>query len=162
MGRLFDAVAALVGVRQEVNYEAQAAIELEMQVDGRVGEAYTFGVGAEIDPAPVIRAVVADVRDGVPVGVVAARFHNGVAAMVRDICLHRRDETGLNEVALSGGVFQNVTLLERTVEFLQEAGFTVYIHRLVPPNDAGISLGHAVIAGRLEPRSAGRRINPTW
>lgn len=148
MGRLFDAVAALAGVRQEVNYEAQAAIELEMQVDGRVEEAYTFGVGPEIDPAPVIRAVVADVRDGVPIGVVAARFHNGVAAMVRDVCLRLRDETGLNEVALSGGVFQNVTLLERTVVLLQEAGFTVYVHRLVPPNDAGISLGQAIIAGR--------------
>lgn len=161
MGRLFDAVAALAGVRQEVNYEAQAAIELEMQVDGRVEEAYTFGVGAEIDPAPVIRAVVADVRDGVPIGVVAARFHNGVAAMVRDVCLRLRDETGLNEVALSGGVFQNVTLLERTVALLRDAGFTVYVHRLVPPNDAGISLGQAVIAGRSALRSAGRVADPT-
>ena len=148
MGRLFDAVAALAGVRQEVNYEAQAAIELEMQVDGRVEEAYAFGLGEEIDPAPVIRAVVADVQDGAPIGVIAARFHNGVAALVRDVCLRLREESGLNEVALSGGVFQNVVLLERTVALLREAGFTVYIHRLVPPNDAGISLGQAVIAGQ--------------
>jgi hydrogenase maturation protein HypF len=84
----------------------------------------------------------------VPIGVIAARFHNGVAAMVRDVCLRLREASGLNEVALSGGVFQNVVLLERTVALLREAGFTVYTHRLVPPNDAGISLGQAVIAGR--------------
>lgn len=149
MGRLFDAVAALAGGRQEINYEAQAAIELEMQVADGVEEAYPFGGGEEVDPAPVIRAVVQDVGDGVPIGVVAARFHNGVAAMVRDVCLRLRSETGLNEVALSGGVFQNVTLLGKTVALLEEAGFTVYTHRLVPPNDAGISLGQAVIAGRV-------------
>jgi hydrogenase maturation protein HypF len=148
MGRLFDAVAALAGVRQEINYEAQAAVELEMQVADGVEEAYPFGVGEEVDPTPVIRAVVEDVRDGVPVGVIAARFHNGVAAMVREVCLRLRVQTGLNEVALSGGVFQNVTLLERVVVLLREAGFTVYIHHLVPPNDAGISLGQAVVAGR--------------
>ncbi len=148
MGRLFDAVAALAGVRQEINYEAQAAIELEMQVADGVEEAYPFGAGEEIDPAPVIRAVVQDVRDGVPIGIIAARFHNGVAAMVRDVCGRLRSETGLNEVALSGGVFQNRTLLEKTVALLEEAGFTVYTHRLVPPNDAGISLGQAIIAGR--------------
>ncbi|MBC7226727.1 MAG: carbamoyltransferase HypF [Thermoflexales bacterium] len=147
MGRLFDAVAALAGVRQEINYEAQAAVELEMQVAEGVEEAYPFGVGEEIDPAPVVRAVVEDVRDGVPVGVIAARFHNGVAAMVREVCLRLRAGTGLNEVALSGGVFQNITLLGKTMALLEEAGFTVYVHRLVPPNDAGISLGQAVIAG---------------
>ncbi|MGB9777616.1 MAG: carbamoyltransferase HypF [Anaerolineae bacterium] len=148
MGRLFDAVAALAGVRQAINYEAQAAVELEMQVADGVEEAYPFGVGEEIDPAPVIRAVVEDVRDGVPVGVVAARFHNSVAAMVREVCLRLRAETGLNEVALSGGVFQNITLLGKTEALLREAGFTVHTHRLVPPNDAGISLGQAVVAGR--------------
>ncbi len=153
MGRLFDAVAALAGVRQVINYEAQAAVELEMQVADGVEEAYSFGVGEEIDPAPVIRAVVEDVRDGVPVGVIAARFHNGVAAMVREVCLRLRAETGLNEVALSGGVFQNITLLGKGVALLREAGFTVHTHRLVPPNDAGISLGQAVVAGRLEPQS---------
>ncbi len=147
MGRLFDAVAALAGVRQAINYEAQAAVELEMQVADGVEEAYPFGVGEEIDPAPVIRAVVEDVRDGVPVGVVAARFHNSVAAMVREVCLRLRAETGLNEVALSGGVFQNITLLGKTEALLREAGFTVHTHRLVPPNDAGISLGQAVVAG---------------
>jgi len=149
VGRLFDAVSALAGVRQEINYEAQAAIELEMLVEGGEEEAYTFGLGEEIDPSPVIRAVVADVRASVPVGVIAARFHNGLAVMVRDVCLRLWEKSGLNEAALSGGVFQNATLLGKTVPLLEEAGFTVYVHRLVPPNDGGISLGQAVIAGQL-------------
>ncbi len=145
-GRLFDAVSALIGVRQEINYEAQAAIELEMQVqEGEVG-AYPFGPGAEIDLAPCLRAVVDDLRAGAPPGVIAARFHNGLAALVRDVCLRVREESGLNEVALSGGVWQNVTLLGRALELLREAGLTVYTHRLVPSNDGGIALGQAVVA----------------
>jgi hydrogenase maturation protein HypF len=148
VGRLFDAVSSLAGVRQEINYEAQAAIEFEMLVEDRVGEAYSFSLsGEEIDVSPCIRAVVADVRAGIPAGVIAARFHNGLAQMVCEVCLCLRKETGLKEVALSGGVFQNVALLGRALPLLQEAGFTVYIHRLVPPNDACISLGQAVIAG---------------
>jgi hydrogenase maturation protein HypF len=146
IGRLFDAVAALAGVRQEINYEAQAAIELEALTEEGVGEAYEFDLGEQVDPAPVIRAVAADVRARVPAGVIAARFHNGLAAMVRDVCLRLREERGLNEVVLSGGVFQNVTLLGRVLPLLREAGFVVYTHRLVPPNDACISLGQAVVA----------------
>jgi hydrogenase maturation protein HypF len=150
IGRLFDAVAALAGVRQQINYEAQAAIELEALTEEGVGEAYEFGLGEQIDPAPVIRAVVADARAGVPAGVIAARFHNGLAAMVCDVCLRLREERGLNEVALSGGVFQNVTLLGRLLPLLHDARFVVYTHRLVPPNDAGISLGQAAVAGRFQ------------
>ncbi len=150
MGRLFDAVASIAGVRQMVNYEAQAAIELEMLADRGVEDAYAFGIGEEIDPAPVLRAVVADVRAGVPAPVIAARFHNGVARMVREVCLRLRAETGLSAVALSGGVFQNILLLEKTVPLLQEAGFTVYLHRRVPPNDAGIALGQAVVGGKVK------------
>jgi hydrogenase maturation protein HypF len=156
VGRLFDAVSALAGVRQEINYEAQAAIELENLVRDAETGAYALaapssaihntGHALEIDPAPVIRAVVTDVRAQVPAGVIAAKFHNGLAAMVRDVCLSLREEMGLDEVALSGGVFQNVTLLGRATLLLREAGFTVYTHRLVPPNDACISLGQAVVA----------------
>jgi hydrogenase maturation protein HypF len=147
IGRLFDAVSSLAGVRQEVNYEAQAAIELEALADEGVEEAYPFGMkGEEIDPTPCIRAVVADVRAGVLAGVIAARFHNGLAALIRDVCLRLRGEMGLDEVALSGGVFQNVTLLGKAVPLLQEEGFSVYTHRLVPPNDGCISLGQAVVA----------------
>ncbi|MDY7079997.1 MAG: carbamoyltransferase HypF [Chloroflexota bacterium] len=148
IGRLFDAISALAGVRQEINYEAQAAIELEMLVEDGVEEAYPFDLsGEEVDPTPCIRAVVADVRAGAPAGVIAARFHNGLARMARDVCLRLREETGLNEVALSGGVFQNVTLLKETVTLLQAVGFTIYAHRLIPPNDGGISLGQAMVAG---------------
>jgi hydrogenase maturation protein HypF len=147
VGRLFDAVSALAGVRQEINYEAQAAIELEMLVEKGIDEAYAFSFdGQEIDPAPCIRAVAVDVRASIPVGVISARFHNGLARMIRDVCLPLRKKSGLKEVALSGGVFQNVTLLARVLPLLQEAGFVVYLHRLVPPNDACISLGQAMVA----------------
>ncbi|MGD1994510.1 MAG: carbamoyltransferase HypF, partial [Anaerolineae bacterium] len=148
VGRLFDAVSALAGVRQRVNYEAQAAIELEMRVDPGVEAAYAFDVGDDgvIDPAPLIRAVVDDVQGGAPASVVAAKLHNGLAQMMVDVCRWQREETGLDAVALSGGVFQNVTLLGLVVPRLREAGFTVYTHRQVPPNDGGIALGQAVVA----------------
>ena len=145
-GRLFDAISSLAGVRQEINYEAQAAIELEALVEEDVKEAYEFAVGDVIDSAPLIRAVVADVRSEVPSGVIAAKFHNGVAAMIRDVCAHLREQSDLNEVVLSGGVFQNVALLKRVLSLLRASGFTVYTHHLVPPNDGGLSLGQAVIA----------------
>jgi hydrogenase maturation protein HypF len=145
-GRLFDAVSSLAGVRQEINYEAQAAIELETLVEEEVEEAYEFSLGEAIDSAPLIRAVVADVKSGVPPGVIAAKFHNGMAAMIRDVCVHLREESGLNEVALSGGVFQNVALMERVLPLLRRSGFTLYTHHLVPPNDGGLSLGQAVVA----------------
>ncbi|MBS3784600.1 MAG: carbamoyltransferase HypF [Anaerolineae bacterium] len=151
-GRLFDAVSSLAGVRQEINYEAQAAIELENLIDHDEPGAYPFEVvsdavdSLQIDASPVIQAVVADVRAGVSAGTIAARFHRGLALMIRDVCLQLRDENDLNEVALSGGVFQNLALLGSAVPRLREAGFTVYTHHLVPPNDGGLSLGQAVIA----------------
>jgi hydrogenase maturation protein HypF len=145
-GRLFDAVSSLAGVRQEINYEAQAAIELEALVEEDVKEAYEFAVEEAIDSAPLIRAVVSDVKSGVPSGVIAAKFHNGMAAMIRDVCVRLREESDLNEVVLSGGVFQNVALLERVLPLLRVSGFTVYTHHLVPPNDGGLSLGQAMIA----------------
>jgi len=90
--------------------------------------------------------VVEDVRAGVPAGSISARFHEGLARAVAAVCGRLREETGLGEVALSGGVFQNVTLLGLAVTLLREAGFTVYTHHLVPPNDAGIALGQAMVA----------------
>jgi hydrogenase maturation protein HypF len=150
LGRLFDAVASIAGVRQAVNYEGQAAIEFEALADrSEMGE-YHFEIdGDSVSAAPLIRSVVADVRSDVPVSIVSARFHNSLAAMVRDVCESIRARRGLNEVALSGGVFQNVTLLKRTLDRLRAAGFVVYVHRLVPPNDGGLSLGQAVIAAAL-------------
>ncbi len=156
MGRLFDAIAAIAGVRQAVTYEAQAAIELEMLVDQAEVGAYDWelrnreevleAAGLKIVAAPVIRAVVADFQAGVPTRIIAARFHNGVAAMVTQVCRTLRGKTGLNEVALSGGVWQNMTLLAKTLDLLQASGFKVYTHRLVPPNDGGLALGQAAVA----------------
>jgi hydrogenase maturation protein HypF len=153
MGRLFDAVAALVGLLQTVTYEAQAAIWLEAQVDPNETSAYQCSSVRSgkiqpvlVDPSPTLEAILRDLRGGVPVPTIAARFHNGVAHMIRDMCQLAREQTGLVTVALSGGVFQNATLLTRTVPLLQDAGFTVLTHTLVPPNDGGIALGQAAIA----------------
>lgn len=148
MGRLFDAVAALAGVRQTVNFEAQAAMELETMVEPGETGAYEFEISnsSTIDPSPVIAAVVKDVRTGVEKSRIAARFHNGVAEMTRRVCRLARGQFGVNQVALSGGVWQNMTLLASTVERLERDGFVVYVHRLVPPNDGGLALGQAAIA----------------
>ncbi len=155
MGRLFDAVAALAGLRNFINYEGQAAAELEQLVAADEEGAYPFsyhkGAPMIIDAAPVVEAVVADVGAGVAPALVAARFHNGVAAMVADVAAALRDRYGLETVALGGGCFQNVTLLGKLVPTLEGAGFKVLIHRRVPANDGGLSLGQAAVAlARLE------------
>jgi hydrogenase maturation protein HypF len=147
MGRLFDAVSSLANVRQEVNYEAQAAIELEALVDPDEKGFYSFAlVDENINPVPVIREIVNDLHAGVAVPKIAARFHNGVAHMVNQVCRAIRDQSDVDEVALSGGVWQNMVLLSRTVRLLRQSGFKVYVHRQVPTNDGGLSLGQAVIA----------------
>ncbi len=155
MGRLFDAVAALAGLRNFMNYEGQAALELEQRAAPDEDGAYEFshekGKPSIIDAAPVVEAVVADVQAGVAPGVIAARFHNGVAATVADVAAALRDEYGLETVALGGGCFQNITLLNKLVPTLKGAGFKVLIHERVPTNDGGLSLGQAAVAlARLE------------
>ncbi len=147
MGRLFDAVASLAGVRQSVNYEAQAAIELEAVADPAEQGAYPIEIGdGPIDPRPALLDLWSDRDSGIAAGVISARFHNGVVRMIRATCESIRRQEGINTVALSGGVWQNMTLLRKTVPALEGAGFTVYIHRQVPANDGGLSLGQAVIA----------------
>jgi hydrogenase maturation protein HypF len=147
MGRLFDAAAALAGVRQSVNYEGQAAIEFEALAESAERETYSFGLEQDqIQVRTVIPALVEDVLTGIPVSKISARFHDGLAACVLEICSRIRSETGIDEAALSGGVWQNITLLGRTLSLLKAAGFRVYIHREVPANDGGLSLGQAVIA----------------
>ena len=147
MGRLFDAAAALAGVRQSVNYEAQAAIEFEALVDPDEGGSYLFERGqAQIDIRRAIEALVADVLTGVTIPVVSAKFHNGLAQLALELCQRLRIVNNVNEVALSGGVWQNITLLRRTLSLLQKDGFVVYIHHQVPTNDGGLSLGQAAIA----------------
>jgi hydrogenase maturation protein HypF len=147
MGRLFDAVSALAGVREQVNYEAQAAIEFEALVDPDEVGVYPFEISDEIiDPAPLIEAMVMDLRSGLPISKIAARFHNGLAGMVLQVCQRLRAHFGLTEVVLSGGVWQNMTLLTKAEALLCEAGFAVYLHRQVPANDGGLALGQAMIA----------------
>ena len=150
MGRLFDAISALAGVRQQVNYEAQAAIELEALADPDEVGVYPLEISDEvIDPTPLIQAAVMDLRRGLPVGKIAARFHNGLAGMVLQVCQRLRAHFGVTEVVLSGGVWQNMTLLTRAEALLGRAGFAVYVHRQVPANDGGLALGQAIIADRI-------------
>jgi hydrogenase maturation protein HypF len=147
LGRLFDAAAALAGVRQKVNYEAQAAIEFEALADPLEEGEYPFAVNRpEVQPRPAFEALRADVLAGVPLPVISARFHNGLAEMVCEVCCRIRSESKLNAVVLSGGVWQNQLLLARTLARLHREGLQVYIHRWVPTNDGGLALGQAAVA----------------
>jgi len=151
MGRLFDGVSALVGVRQIVSYEAQAAIEFEAISNASSGNPYRFDLlesdaGVLIDPAPVLRSIVSDLRAAVPVPEIGARFHAAVADISVALSLRFREQFGIHQVALSGGVFQNMRLLQATLDRLREHRFEVLHHRVVPPNDGGLALGQAVIA----------------
>jgi hydrogenase maturation protein HypF len=150
VGRLFDAVASILGVRDEVSYEGQAAIELEQLAD--VEEAGSYATSTddgdllELQATDLVRAVVRDHLADVPVPVIAARFHNAVARLVVETCDVIREEHALSTVALSGGVFQNLRLLRHCLRDLGAAGFEVLIHHQVPPNDGGISLGQVAVA----------------
>jgi len=204
LGRLFDAIAALLCLRSEVLYEGQAAIELEMlaqsghgqyssgdprgrhaqrghdtqisrhiQTDLHTQEMKTYpftiqqqiGYGrlreglpppwkqtpAKLDVTSMIRAIVDDIQQNLPVHEIAMRFHCTIAELLATACLKAREQTGLNIVALSGGVFQNRLLLEQLILCLDAMSFQVYINRRVPPNDGGLSLGQlAVAAARLQ------------
>jgi hydrogenase maturation protein HypF len=153
-GRLFDAVASLVGLRHETNFEGQAAIELEMIADAGVEASYPFEIAGEpwqVDFRPVIERIVKEKK--APAWVSAA-FHNTVAQAIAEVCRRLRDVEGLTRVCLSGGTFQNVLLLERTLALLRRMGFEVFLHAQIPPNDGGIALGQAVVArSRIEFKS---------
>jgi hydrogenase maturation protein HypF len=152
-GRLFDAAAALLGVRDLIHYEGQAAIELEQLADPGTGtrDAYSARIAVDthvlIRGADLIRAAADDLAAGVDRPVIAARFHHGVAAAIAAVCSTLRDRSGLRVVALSGGVFQNLLLTTMAVRRLEDMGFRVLTHSRVPCNDGGISLGQAVVAG---------------
>jgi hydrogenase maturation protein HypF len=150
-GRLFDAVAALLSVRDSINYEGQAAVELEQLADPAERGSYRAGVAGEgpfgIRGADLVRAVTGELLAGVAPAVIAARFHNGIAALIEDGCVRARERSGLGTVALSGGVFQNMLVTARAVARLEARGFRVLLHSRVPCNDGGISLGQAVVAG---------------
>lgn len=149
VGRLFDAVASLIGVRDAVNYEGQAAIELEALAvcDGELGYEFEFdATRGIIEAIPVIRQIAADLHDGVTAEVISSRFHRGVGKMIEIVARRIREQQGLNRVALSGGVFQNRVLLEITSKLLSAAGFEVFTHHRVPTGDGGIALGQAAVA----------------
>ncbi|MFJ2778691.1 carbamoyltransferase HypF [Kitasatospora sp. NPDC087315] len=157
MGRLFDAVSSLAGVCHRAGYEAQAAIELEAAAVayGPVrGGGYRFAVtpGEEpsrADPAPVLAGVVDDLCAGAPTGLIAARFHDAVAELVRSWCGEARDRYGIGLVVLTGGVFANAVLASACARGLRDDGFSVLRHRRVPPNDGGLALGQLLVAARV-------------
>jgi hydrogenase maturation protein HypF len=154
-GRLFDAISAIAGVCGVVDYQAQAAVELEMLAPDEVGKLdsnlYPFSIVEEqeckvVKLGRLISAVAEEVKNRVPVPIISARFHKTMSQIIVQMCQLIAHETRINLVALSGGVFQNRLLLRLTTEALQGGGFQVLTHRLVPCNDGGISLGQAVIA----------------
>jgi len=157
-GRLFDAVSALAGVREEIDYEAQAVIELEMlapnEVDEFEWESYPFSI-VEHQAVRVIKlgelfsAIVYDVKNQISIPLISLKFHNTVAQIITGMCKLIAKETGITQVVLSGGVFQNRLLLRLATAALQKAGISVVTHHLVPCNDGGISLGQAVIANSI-------------
>jgi hydrogenase maturation protein HypF len=159
-GRLFDAVSALLGLRDRINYEGQAAVELEQFADPGERGAYRADVTDTIAGVDLVRAVVDDLREGVPTPVIAARFHNGVVDAITRMCLRLRDDTGVTDVALSGGVFQNLLLLRGCVDRLTENSFRVLTHGRVPTNDGGVSLGQAVVAAATSSGSPGTAAGP--
>jgi hydrogenase maturation protein HypF len=150
MGRLFDAVACLVGVRNEVTYEAQAAIELEVLSKPYLKDAhvYPFEIGGEnIRVTEMLRQIITDVRNQKPAGWIGARFHQTMASMALEVSHQMRDSYGIKEVVLSGGVWQNLVLLDLARAALIQNHFIVYTHQKTPANDGGLALGQAVVAG---------------
>ncbi|SPD73031.1 Carbamoyltransferase HypF [uncultured Desulfobacterium sp.] len=152
LGRLFDGIAAIIGLRNTVSYEGQAAMELETickdtreSYDYKWSNGETFNVLLE----PIISGVVQDVTKGADPSIISRKFHNTLITLFTEICEEVRTETGLNRVAMSGGVFQNAIILKGLIQALSEKGFHVFTHRLVPTNDGGICLGQAVIAAQM-------------
>ncbi|MEO8199377.1 MAG: carbamoyltransferase HypF [Gemmatimonadota bacterium] len=152
MGRLFDAVSALLGIRYQVNYEGQAAIELERAANLREKRSYSIPILVShgvmiLDARVTIRAILEDLKSGGEAGRMSARFHNGLVSAALEICQREKSASGNTRVVLSGGVFQNSLLLERTYDRLTRGGFTVFFPEKLPPNDGGISFGQAAVVG---------------
>ena len=150
MGRFFDAISSLLSIRDEVHYEGQAAIELEMIADHEGKEIYSFQIQKDespmvIDPIEIIRGVVLDLTKGISPSKISGKFHRTIASLIVETCGAIRSKERLNRVVLSGGVFQNIFLLSLVTKGLRISGFEVFTHHLVPANDGGISLGQAVI-----------------
>jgi hydrogenase maturation protein HypF len=162
VGRLFDAVAALAGVpgTERTTYEGQAAVELELAADGPASRGYPFRLRPEnegwiVETREIIIGVVDDLLAGTSTGEISSRFHRTLAEVVLKGCEQVRDVGGTTAVALSGGTFQNMLLLEQVVGFLEERGFEVYRHRRVPANDGGLALGQVILADRCFRKEVG-------
>ena len=154
MGRLFDAVASLICLRQSISYEAQAAIELEQIIATGSQGMYPFRISGNVIKIDVlIDAIRNDLLSKIPISVIAAKFHESVARLVLDLANKIRSERGINLVALSGGVWQNEYLLIRSISLLESDGFTVFRHQQVPANDGGISLGQAAVINAVNKES---------
>ena len=153
LGRLFDGVAAIAGVRDQVNFEGQAAMELEMLAANDTDSVYDVewlaGNPIQILPAPIIRGVVQDVQNGLLVAEISIKFHKTLIALFSEICAEVRRDCQLNRVVLSGGCFQNSILLRGMIHELASRDFEVYAHRRVPTNDGGIALGQAIVAAAI-------------
>ena len=156
LGRLFDGVAAICGIRSQVNFEGQAAMELEMLAADTAESTYDYEWLSDdtykILPAPIILGVVKDLQDGKSVADVSAKFHWTLICLFADLCTVIRKERDLNRVVLSGGVFQNSILLSGLINALEERNFVVFSHQQVPTNDGGIALGQAVVAAAVSRR----------
>ena len=146
MGRLFDAVSSLIGVRQEITYEAQAAMELESLVDPSELGYYPIEIMDEnIIVGSLLQSILQDLSEKTPSSIIASRFHNSIANLALDLAVKIHQEHGIEQFALSGGVWQNLYLLEKTINLLDHAGFKVLIHRETPPNDGCVAFGQAII-----------------
>ncbi len=153
LGRFFDGIAAMLGIRSHVAFEGQAAMELEMIAETWAGDLFDTAWLSEepiqIDPRPIVTGVVTDIEKGVPPSLVSGKFHATLMKMFTDLCQVIRKKTGLSQVALSGGCFQNAILLAGLSRRLGDRGFDVLTHENVPANDGGIALGQAVIADAI-------------
>jgi hydrogenase maturation protein HypF len=154
LGRLFDGIAAIVGIRNQVAYEGQAAMELEMAIAGDAKGFYDYQwveekEGHRVLVSPIIRGVVEDMERGLEASAISQRFHRTLIRLFSDLCRTMGQETALDRVILSGGVFQNVVLLAGLSQALKNAGFQVFSHGMIPTNDGGISLGQALVAAAV-------------
>lgn len=146
MGRLFDAVAALIGVRQAVTYEAQAAIEMEALADWDVMGYYPWQLKEQIDIKPILVSIMADLEAGKETAYIAGKFHNTIAQISLEIALWVQEQEHINQFVLSGGVWQNQLLLSKTVNLMEKQGLIPLIHRQIPPNDGCVAFGQAMVA----------------
>lgn len=152
MGRFFDAVSSLCGIRNIITYEGQASIELENSIVSDIHDSYDYDIIGknnspyEINTSKIIKEIIADRLNNKPAGIISAKFHNTVINFTSDLCIKIRNKTSINSIALSGGVFQNSYLFEGIIKKLNKEGFEVYTHKNIPTNDGGVSLGQIVIA----------------